>query len=119
MPLGSTDMLRSSLARGAFPAPSRRIQQLTAHSPAPAHISLVIIFDFIPVSSNPWLFFSFPFFLFSQKSFRAITHLRLVFSSRFLIHNKRPFRGLVKFMNFLVKLHEVCRVSRTSLQQIQ
>jgi hypothetical protein len=23
------------------------------------------------------------------------------------------FRGLVKFMNFLVKLHEVCAVSRT------
>jgi hypothetical protein len=28
------------------------------------------------------------------------------------------FRGLVKFMNFLVKLHEVRRVSRTSLQVI-
>jgi hypothetical protein len=26
-------------------------------------------------------------------------------------------RGLVKFMNFLVKLHEVRRVSRTSIQE--
>jgi hypothetical protein len=49
-------------------------------------------------------FISFFFFLFHK------TNLKIKIQGFHFI------RGLVKFMNFLVKLHEVCRVSRTSLR---